>query len=391
MKDAAEQRDFLNAKRINRELINLKSIDENGAALFYPAYIQLEHTNKCNAECIMCNHFYLENRGSQDIIPAIVEKLKPILPYCGTIVLNGVGEPFLLRNIVDFLKIYTEYGIKIGTNTNLSFLDNELLTIITKHFTFLNISCDGCTAATYEHIRYRLNFDLFKKNLIKLNKYAPNVKKYLDCVVMRQNINEIKDIVLFAKEYNFRQVRFNMLRVNSYLNNQNDSLRAFINYASSKMQQAKYIAEKIGIEIIVPKECNFSYSNELSILEEKNTIFNLDENINYKQLRLKEKLKGNKLSTDYLNKQVTYYSLSKDQFNPGRHCKWALERCYIDLTGKITTCCFNMFSYFGNLSDEKSNFLDLWNGKLYRTFRKNMLAGKLPYWCSSCELIFREE
>ena len=391
MKIAAEQGNFMLAKKLNRELIDLQSVESDGVALFYPAYIQLEHTNKCNAECIMCNHFYLENRGSLDLLPSIVEKLKPILPYCTTIRLNGVGEPFLLSNIVNFLKIYAEYGIKIGTNTNLSFITDELLETISKHFSFLDISCDGCSTATYEHIRRGLNFGLFKANLIKVNKYAPNVNKILDCVVMRQNINEVKDIVLFAKEHNFEQVRFNMLRVNPYLNNQNDSLRAFINYATLKLQQAKNVADKIGIKVFIPMERNPSFDESLANWEEKHTNFTLDEDISHKQNKLKIRLKNSKLSTDYLKKQVAYDDLYKNQYYFGKLCQWAFERCYIDLTGKLTTCCYNMLCHFGNLTDSQSGFQGLWNGQLYRAFRKNMLTGKLPYWCSSCEFILGQE
>jgi len=387
MKAAAEQGDFVKARVINRELINMNSVDADGTALFYPTYIQLEHTNKCNAECIMCNHFYLGNRGGQELLPSIVEKLKPILPYCSTIMLNGVGEPFLVKNITDFLTIYSEYGIKIGTNTNLSFLIDELLDVISKHFSSLNISCDGCTAATYEHIRRGLRFDLFKKNLDKLNMAAPNIRKSLDCVVMRQNINEVIDIVHFAKEHNFERVTFTMLRVNSYLDNQQDSIRSFINYAALKLQQAIIAADEIGIKVFVPMECKFMFDESLAKQEQMHTNFSLDDDIAKKQQILKIKLNDLQLSTDYLNKQVTYDDLNNRQYCYGKPCQWALERCYIDITGKLTTCCYNMFGYFGNLSDKQSTFQNIWNGGMYKTFRKNLLIGKLPRWCYSCEFI----
>ena len=80
-----------NRKRIN----NYQVQDLEGKVDFYPAYIQIEQTSRCNAECIMCNHFYLGNRGCNDIDLSVIEKIEPILPYCETIMLNGDGEPFL--------------------------------------------------------------------------------------------------------------------------------------------------------------------------------------------------------------------------------------------------------------------------------------------------------
>ena len=38
-----------NAKKISRYLDSMNS----GMVDFYPTYIQLEHTNRCNAQCIM--------------------------------------------------------------------------------------------------------------------------------------------------------------------------------------------------------------------------------------------------------------------------------------------------------------------------------------------------
>ena len=387
MISAAERKDFSRAKMINRELIQLQSIDKEGKALFFPNYIQLEHTNKCNAECIMCSHFYSENKGSFDIDSAIVEKLKPILPYCATIMLNGDGEPFLLKNITGFLNIYSEYEIKIGTNTNLSFLSDELLEIISKHFTFLNISCDSCITATYEYIRRGLKFDIFRENLGKLNEFTPNVKKILDCVIMRQNINEAEEILLFAKDNNFAQVRFNMLRTNSYLDNQNDSLRAFRNYSARKLQQAKKFAEKIDIDVIFPIEFCFDYNSSLADMEAIQTDFSLDSGIPDKQTTLKEQNKCSQLCDDYRRNQLTYEELEINPFISDRHCQWAFERCYIDLTGKVTTCCYDLFCSFGSLSDERSTFQNIWNGALYKQFRKNMLMGQLPAWCSSCDFM----
>ena len=56
--------------------------------------MQIEMTNRCNANCIMCIHFYLDIKGASDISDTIMNRLDSILPYCETVMLNGDGEPF---------------------------------------------------------------------------------------------------------------------------------------------------------------------------------------------------------------------------------------------------------------------------------------------------------
>lgn len=60
-----ENADYLKLKAENRKKILDYVVGSNdGKADFYPRYIQIEQTNKCNARCIMCNHFYLANNGA---------------------------------------------------------------------------------------------------------------------------------------------------------------------------------------------------------------------------------------------------------------------------------------------------------------------------------------
>ena len=47
---------------------------------FYPRYIQIEHSNLCNAQCIMCNHFFLANKGGKLLQYDVIKKIESILP-----------------------------------------------------------------------------------------------------------------------------------------------------------------------------------------------------------------------------------------------------------------------------------------------------------------------
>lgn len=366
----------------------------DGAVHFYPRYIQLEHTNRCNARCIMCNHVYTGNRGASDLDRAILEKLEPILPYAETIMLNGDGEPFLYQKIRDSLELFMKYSVKAGANTNLTAIPEDIWDFLGEGFAFLNISCDGSSRELYESIRRELSFDVFLKNLDRLNRTAPGLKKNLDCVVMRQNLGDMKNLVVFAVEHHFSSIRFHLLGVNPVIGNEMDAPERYPDALRRNILEARETAERCHISIQLPAISAERKISESSVaarggLASADGAYSeaLQRKLNEAAERRTEKLlkAPYTLNDDYLNIPVTEEDLSHSGFPCCSLCRWALERCYIDLNGRMTTCCYNMKKYFGNL--RQSSFEEIWNGTNYRKFRQNMLQGRLPDWCRACQWI----
>lgn len=365
----------------------------DGAVEFYPRYIQLEHTNRCNAQCIMCNHFYLENKGASDISEEIIKKVEPILPYAQVLMLNGDGEPFLCKNIETYIQMYRKYGVKVSTNTNFCYVPEKLWEFFQDGFDLLNISCDGANADTFEYIRKGLKFEQFCQNLERLNRVAPKMRKHLDCVVMRQNILELTEIVEFAHRHNFEKVKFHMLGVNPCIGNQMDSPREFHNLACHQIARAVEGAEKLGIGIEVPNELRgegraelLASANDRSMaVSDLNTYGFLngkDVDLAKKQQEIQRRFPDQSLDKDYLATEAPMHMLEQASYQAGKICQWAVERCYIDLHGNVTTCCYNTRVHFGNLREK--SFEEIWNGDLYRAFRRSMEEKRLPEWCRSC-------
>ena len=78
-----------NLRKIRRSITG----ENGGYADYFPRYMQIEHTTFCNAECVMCNHFFLGNKGAGSVSQDIISRLEPVLPYCELIMMNGDGEP----------------------------------------------------------------------------------------------------------------------------------------------------------------------------------------------------------------------------------------------------------------------------------------------------------
>lgn len=369
------------SKRIeNRKRIdNFKIQDFDGTVDFYPAYIQIEQTNRCNAECIMCNHFYLGNRGCNDIDSLVIEKIESILPYCETIMLNGDGEPFLCPSIEQNIRRFSKYGVKIGTNTNLSFIPDGIWPFLADTFGFLNISCDGATQKTFEMIRKGLTFETFLNNLARLNKVAPLLKKNIDCVVSKQNIRELPEIVKLAAEYGVHTVRFQRLGVNPCIGNETDQAEHYYAILTECLTEAQSIGQSLGVEVSHP---NYQVATEQLVLPSREEM--TDEMIQRKKKAV-DTMRNASLEDDYYSEAVTADDWNKNIWCADKLCQWAVERCYIDLRGNVTTCCFNMKKHMGSLKD--MSFDEIWNGAEYVEFRKLMAKHFLPGFCKSCNWI----
>lgn len=378
-----EKRENLKAIR-QFEAAPPKAEDWDGSVDFFPRYLQIEHTTRCNARCIMCNHLYTANRGAGDIDVNVLYGLEEILPYAETAMLNGDGEPLLYADIDQSLALLRKYGVKVGTNTNLTVIPDGLWAYFADSFAFLNISCDGSTAELYENIRKGLSFADFVKNLKKLNQVAPQLRKNLDCVLMRQNIGDMENLVRFAAEQGFASVRFHTLGVNPIIGNQKDAPMLYGHYLADNAEKAAQTAQALGIRIQLPavvRPAEGSAALDLQRIcdEEPAARVRVEKVAQYRE----------KLSWQYLGTPVQPEDLTPATFAYGDLCRWAVARCYIDLHGNMTTCCYDVSHRYGNLKEQ--SFREIWNGPLYRQLRREMVQGRLPAWCRTCQWLKNPE
>ena len=58
------------------------------------------------------------------------------------------------------------------------------------------------------------------------------------------------------------------------------------------------------------------------------------------------------LSRQYLGSSVREEDFTRELFDYGDLCRWAVERCYIDLNGNLTTCCYDVSHRYGSLKEQ---------------------------------------
>jgi len=263
-----DKEDWDNVKHINRIKIEIGYILKNKQLNSYPSLLQMESTSFCNARCIMCSHYYADNVGALDMTDEMLERLERILPYIEIAILHGNGEPFLSKKLEESVNLYKKYNVKLTTNTNLSVFNDKIVKMINDSFVDVRVSCDGCSKDIYEGIRRGLSFDCLVSNLEKLRDDCPDVSKTMTCVMMRQNLEQLPDLVRFAKKYGFREMIFSNLGTSLLVGNEMDASYHYPALASKKLREAVAVGEEIDIRVTIPNSYDLSIYDEDAVEEE---------------------------------------------------------------------------------------------------------------------------
>jgi len=169
-------------------------------ALRCPQDVQIELTSACDADCIMCPRRSMSRRQGpmefglfRKIVDEAIDMGVP------TLSLNGYGEISTLKNCREYLAYIRsrsrDVGISINTN-GMRMTEQLARDYVEFRVNVVNITIDGATAATFEHIRKYLKLDQVEGNVRRLIELRNEMKKTLPLVsvgmiVMEQNRPEI--------------------------------------------------------------------------------------------------------------------------------------------------------------------------------------------------------
>ncbi|MCR5879960.1 radical SAM protein [Phenylobacterium sp. J367] len=172
--------------------------------------VLLDVSNKCNLRCRMCHFSYdtVFYRPSQYMTPdAFAQIAAKVFPYAREVVLSAGSEPLTSPHFVEILQIAGQYGLpELKFLTNAQLLTPEIGEAVIAHgVTQIDVSIDGATKATYEHIRRGGSFERLKANLARLTarKRELGVATPLlqfNLTLMRANLGELDAFVDLAEE-----------------------------------------------------------------------------------------------------------------------------------------------------------------------------------------------
>jgi len=127
-----------------------------------PIGSNIEITNACNLNCLMCNT-KLQERPYRLMKPQVFERIIIELKATGitTAGLHTVGETFVYKDLETLLDIAQHHKFRVWISTNAQFPERieEVYTKFPKMLNDIRISVDGAAAETFEHIRVGGSFE----------------------------------------------------------------------------------------------------------------------------------------------------------------------------------------------------------------------------------------
>ena len=189
----------------------------------WPTMLEMELSNLCNLECIMC-HGRLSSkiRKNREHKPPLispyddtfVEQLEYFIPHLEEIRFNG-GEPLLqsiVHKITDRIAAINP-NLKVTIATNGTVLNDKVRRMLTNCNVSINLSLDSLVPERYEEIRVHSDFQRVMANFEEFNAYCSGNDRTLCVMVnpMRMNWMEMNDYVWWTAEHG-THLWFNTIR-----------------------------------------------------------------------------------------------------------------------------------------------------------------------------------
>ena len=187
----------------------------------FPAVIQLQTINACNAACTMCPYPLFKGRFARGRMDdALFEKITEEIagqPEVDTFVPMLQNEPFLDRRILERVKHFksrTGGRVAVELVTNGAFLNEDTVERIRDSgLDVLDISLDAISPAVYRKVRIGLDYEQVLAGVNRvIDARLPNTAIFVRLVRVRENFREVK---VFARAWKARGVPVFIYSANS--------------------------------------------------------------------------------------------------------------------------------------------------------------------------------
>ena len=324
-----------------RCLLSLWSIFRSRETSFYPVFLGIESTAKCNLRCDFCprTEFLSRDVGHMDFdfFCKVIDEVNPVF-----ITLSQFGEPLMHPRITDMIDYAASGSRIVRITTNATLLTKPMSEALLKtRLDHLLVSFDSCRKETYERLRKGARFERVVENIkaflaLKKQRGRPAPVVSFNVTLNKDNIAEIREMIDFClKEFGIAPT-FTMM------------------YTYGEDVLAARSADTAGL-----KHVREGYDHARAL----------------------------NLPALAQNLQTLLGKMSEPDFSDGRPCFWPYYTTTVSWDGKVYPCCvyFDCQMVLGDLTRER--FADVWNGEPYRRFRRTLRAGRTPFaLCRTCSL-----
>lgn len=173
----------------------------------FPTVVQIELTNRCNLNCMMCPRQKMTRQVgdmSWELFKQIIDQLKGKTEIA---ILHLLGESLLNPHLFKMIDYCQKMGIRTILSTNSTLLKGKKVeALLNSKLDILLLSLDGFSQKTYQRIRQGANFNQVLENILnflskKINTYPYTI---VQMIKMKETQDEIKDFLTFWKNYKIK-------------------------------------------------------------------------------------------------------------------------------------------------------------------------------------------
>ena len=319
-----------------------------------PVCLYLETTNRCNLLCTTCPRTFEALEPPADMSWELFTKIVDQFPRIARVVLHGVGEPMMVRELPRMIRYLKDRGTYVLFNTNGTLLTRRKgQELIDSGLDELRLSLDAAEPHGFKLVRGRDMFTRIVRNIRtframqrELAVEKPRVSLWL--TGLKETVAQLPDFVRLARDVAVEEV---------YL------------------QRLVYFPEGQGLAR--PESALFAGGDdeEARFVGEAETLA--------RALGIKFNASG---ATDPATSLAP-----QNGARPWALCRRPWTLMYFTAHGRAIPCCIAPFSLRGydsfTLGDATQQSLrDIWNGPRYQEFRSALLSDAPPRACASCGL-----
>ena len=321
-----------------------------------PRSIYIEPTSRCNEFCQQCPRTLLSREDDRDLT---FEKFRYIVdqfPVLERVVLHGLGEPLLNKELPQMVRYLKERGTYVLFNSNgIVLTPKKGQALIDSGLDEYRLSMDGASRQTYARVRGVDAFEKIWRNVrafIAMQK-EQNVGKpavSLWFTAMRENLHELPELIELAAENGVPEVYLQRL--------------VYFEQGLAHSKQALF---------------RRATQEELDIVR-----------------RAEQMCKERGIRFNAAGSATPVESLMRDfGERPWSGCRRPYTLTYITSSGNVLSCCFAPFGHrsakeyyeervLGNIFQEPIEAI--WHGPRYEAFRRAFESEHPARHCSQCGL-----
>ena len=317
----------------------------------FPRTLYLETTNRCDSECQTCLRTFNTLEPPKDLTLAEVQRLVDQFPVLERVVLHGIGEPLLNKQIFEIVAYLKTKGATVLFNSDaISLTQKRAAQLIASGLDEYRVSMDAATRETYARIR---GVDQFARVIRNVG--------YLVSLLQQQGCSRPRVSMWFTT-----------LKTNL------DELPAFIRLAAQlgvpEVNAQRLVFYGQGLAVQEQSLHRRLEEREQGLLGEAETLA--------QQYGITFKASGATTPLQSLN------GAAPDQ-RPWAGCQRPWTLSYVTANGNVLPCCISPWTTksYRNLvlgNAFTTEFAHVWNGERYQQFRQDFESEVAPDPCRGC-------